>query len=237
MPEIDPQIERLGNWVAERIHRAPYLIGIAGSVAVGKSRVAEELAVVLSARRTVEVVTTDGFLFPNAVLAARGLEARKGFPESYDVHRLEDFLRRVRAGEAEVPAPVYSHEAYDVLPGTHHLVRRPEVLVVDGVNVLQHGPAAHLDLRIYVDADEAHILRWYTERFLRLRAAAVEDEASFFRRFTGTDDSDAATVAELIWQGVNGPNLFDHILPTRERADVVVVKGPDHAIAEVRLPA
>jgi type I pantothenate kinase len=238
VPDIDPSIERLGYWVAGRIPAdglRPYLVGIAGSVAVGKSRVAEELATVLSASRRVEVVTTDGFLFPNAELADRGLEARKGFPETYDVHLLEDFLRRIRAGEPEVPAPVYSHELYDVLP-TRRMIERPDVLVLEGVNVLQPGPAALLDLRIYVDADTDDILHWYVERFLRLRAAAVDDESSFFRRFSGGEDADATTIAELIWQGINAPNLVEHILPTRDHADVVVRKGADHRVVEVRLP-
>jgi type I pantothenate kinase len=233
---VDPAIEALATWLEPRIDRAPFLVGIAGSVAVGKSRVAAELVAVLARSRTVDLVTTDGFLFPNDELAALGLEARKGFPESYDGPRLERFLRDVRSGAAEVAAPVYSHVAYDVLPDEVHVVRRPDVLVVEGVNVLQEGPAALLDLRVYVDAEEAHILRWYTERFLLLRAAAVEDETSFFRRFTGGEDPDAEVLAGMIWRGINGVNLSEHILPTRDQADVVLVKGADHRITELRLP-
>lgn len=231
---IDPAVERLGAWLEPQLDRVPFLIGIAGSVAVGKSRVAADLAAVLSRSHQVDIVTTDGFLFPNDELARRGLEARKGFPESYDTERLETFLRAVRRGQAVVEAPVYSHEAYDVLPGEVQQVEHPEVLIVEGVNVLQPGPSALLDVRIYVDADEADIRAWYTERFLLLRSAAVQDETSFFRRFA--DGADASVLAELIWRGINGVNLLEHILPTRDRADVVVTKGADHRVTGLQLP-
>jgi type I pantothenate kinase len=226
--------------------KVPYVIGIAGSVAVGKSTTARILQALLSRwpnHPTVDLVTTDGFLFPNAELEARGLMSRKGFPESYDVRRLVQFVGDVKAGMAEVRAPIYSHEVYDITD-EELVVRSPDVLIVEGLNVLQTpepGRSSRLfvsdffDFSIYVDADEADILQWYVERFMTLRDTIFRNERSFFRMYAELSEPDAIETARSIWSGINGPNLTDNILPTRERATLVLHKGGDHRVTEVRL--
>jgi type I pantothenate kinase len=202
-------------------------------VAVGKSVLADALrASLVEAGHRVAVVSTDGFLLPNAVLAARGLEARKGFPESYDLERLVEFLDALRSGATEVAVPVYSHEHYDVVAGEERVLADLGVVIVEGVNALQSPIAEELDVAVYVDADEAHVLRWYTERFQLLRAGDLESHP-FYAAFASLTDADLTGVAELVWREVNGQNLRQHILPSRDRADVVVTKGADHAVVSI----
>jgi type I pantothenate kinase len=216
--------------VAARAADVP-VVAIAGPVAVGKSTVAAALAeAVLAQGRTVEVVATDGFLWPNAVLEAQGLVSRKGFPETYDLDRLQALVDAARAGEATLSVPVYSHQQYDVL-STPLTLARPDVLVIEGVVALQRPFG---DLGVYVDADAADVERWYVARFQDLVAEARDDPTSFYRGWIDLDDAAVADLARAVWEGVNLPNLVDHIAPTRKRADVVVRKDPDHAIREVR---
>ena len=222
----------------------PFVVGIAGSVAVGKSTAARVLRALLASlpgTAPAQLVTTDGFLLPNAELEARGLLARKGFPESYDHRALLRFLAEVKSGVDEVHAPVYSHLRYDVVPGEHLVVRRPEVLIVEGVNVLAParprpggGSATAVsdffDLSVYVDARTEDVRRWYVQRFLALRATAFADPASYFHRYAGLDDADAVATAGRIWQDVNERNLVEHILPIRGRADLLLHKGSELAV-------
>ena len=227
----------------------PYVIGIAGSVAVGKSTTARLLQLLLARwpeHPRVDLVTTDGFLLPNAELRRRGLMERKGFPESYDRRALLGFVTAVKSGAAEVAAPVYSHLAYDVVQDEQVVVRRPDVLLLEGLNVLQpprpradgaYGLAVSdfFDSSVYVDAEPEDVRRWYVERFLRLRGTAFADPRSHFHRYAALSDAEAVAEAERIWDTINGPNLRENIAPTRGRATVVLEKGPDHAVRAVRL--
>ncbi len=237
------------TFLGEQSARVPFVVGVAGSVAVGKSttsRVLRELLARWPHHPRVELVTTDGFLLPNAELERRGILDRKGFPESYDQRALLRFLAAVKSGAAEVAAPVYSHLGYDVVPGESVLLHHPDVLVVEGLNVLQPPrPRAdgrsrmsvsdYFDFSVYVDAATADVRRWYVERFLHLRRTAFADPASYFRRYASLSDGDARATALAIWAEVNEPNLVQNILPTRGRATLVLEKGPDHSVRRVRL--
>jgi type I pantothenate kinase len=228
--------------------RTPFVIGVAGSVSVGKSTTARLLKLLLARwpqHPRVELVTTDGFLHPNAELARRDLMARKGFPESYDRRALLRFVTEVKAGRAEVTAPVYSHLVYDIVAGAKATVHRPDILLLEGLNVLQPasslpGRAAlavsdFIDFSVYVDAATEDIRRWYVDRFLRLRETAFRDPESYFRRYAELTEAQAVTRAETIWAEINGPNLERNILPTRGRASLVLRKGADHSVTGVRL--
>ena len=190
---------------------------------------------------SVELVTTDGFLLPNAELQRRGLMERKGFPESYDRRALLKFVSAVKSGAPEVRAPVYSHLVYDVVPDEHIVVRRPDVLIVEGLNVLQPPASGRLavsdlfDFTIYVDARTSDIERWYVERFLRLQRGAFADPSSYFHRYADLSEAEAVARARDIWNEINGPNLAQNILPTRARASLVLRKGADHAVSTVLL--
>ncbi|WP_421120732.1 type I pantothenate kinase [Aquihabitans daechungensis] len=225
--------------------RVPYVIGVAGSVAVGKSTTARVLRALLARwpdHPRVDLVTTDGFLYPNAVLEQRGLLGRKGFPESYDVRRLLEFLRGVKSGSEEMRAPTYSHLTYDVLPPEHDIVvRTPDILIVEGLNVLQvsRGTTTFVsdffDLSIYVDAEVEDVRRWYIERFHTLRRTVFTRPDSYFQRYAELSDDEATETALQIWKDINERNLVANIEPTRDRADVILRKGPDHHVDEVRL--
>jgi type I pantothenate kinase len=227
--------------------KVPFVIGIAGSVAVGKSTTARVLQTALARwpnHPKVDLITTDGFLHPNAVLLERGLMDRKGFPESYDRRRLLTFLADIKSGQPAVSAPVYSHLVYDVVPGQEIVVNQPDILIVEGLTVLQTGSvdadhptfvSDYFDFSIYVDAAIEDIRTWYVQRFFALRETAFRDPQSYFRRFADLDDDEAAATATDIWKRINERNLVENILPTRERADLILRKGPGHSVTEVRL--
>ena len=229
--------------------RVPFVIGIAGSVAVGKSTASRVLQALLArwpSHPQVDLVTTDGFLLPQRMLEARGLAHRKGFPESYDVRRLVRFLADVKSGVPEVTAPVYSHLAYDIVPGEFQVVRQPDVVIVEGLNVLQTGSGRagrpmpsfvsdFFDFSIYVDAQEDDIEQWYIERFLALRDTIFRDPSSYFHRYAALTPAEAVETARAIWRTINLVNLRENVWPTRERAHLILEKGRDHAVRRVRL--
>ena len=229
----------------ERADRTPFIIGIAGSVAVGKSTVSRLLVELLSrweGTPRVELVTTDGFLLPNAELERRGIMHRKGFPESYDRAALLRFVADIKSGQPSATAPVYSHLSYDIVPGAEVVVQNPDVLIVEGLNVLQ-SPASgqdvalsdYFDFKIYVDAETENITKWFLARFERLRESAFTNPASYFHRYAEMDYDKALARAKEIWQTINLPNLTENILPTRSRATLVLRKGANHAVESVLL--
>ena len=230
-----------GDFLGES-HRVPYLIALGGSVAVGKSTAARLVVRLLSSLRPdwrVELVTTDGFLLPNASLIERDILARKGFPESYDRRALLRFVADLKSGIEELRVPLYSHLTYDVLAETQ-LVRAPDVLVLEGVNVLQRGSGRvyvsdFVDFALYLDAEEEDVKRWYLSRFLKLRNGAFQNPESYFHRYAQLSDAEAVEVASGIWERTNRPNLLNNIQPTRPRADVVLEKGADHFVSRVLL--
>ncbi|TWG99430.1 pantothenate kinase [Nocardioides sp. J9] len=229
--------------------RTPFVIGLAGSVAVGKSTAARVLQQMLARwpeHPHVALVTTDGFLYPNAELVRRGLLERKGFPESYDRKALMRFVIDIKSGKDEVEAPVYSHLVYDVLPDEKVVIRKPDIVIVEGLNVLQParvrgdgrtglGLSDFFDFSIYVDANTNHIREWYVDRFLRLRETAFRDPDSYFAKYAALSHDSAVDEARRIWDTINGPNLSENVLPTRSRATLVLRKSADHSVDWVRL--
>jgi type I pantothenate kinase len=229
--------------------KMPYIIGVAGSVAVGKSTTARVLQALLarwSPRPKVDLVTTDGFLFANAVLERQGLMQKKGFPESYDLPTLLGFLSDIKAGRRPVRAPVYSHLAADIIPNEWIEIDRPDILIVEGVNVLQTGRLPRdgkavpvvsdfFDFSVYIDAEEPVLREWYVRRFLALRDTAFLDPRSYFHRYSLLSDDEAAATALAIWERTNRANLEDNILPTRPRATLILKKGADHVVETVAL--
>jgi type I pantothenate kinase len=229
--------------------KMPYIIGVAGSVAVGKSTTARVLQALLarwSPRPKVDLVTTDGFLFPNAALERQGLMQKKGFPESYDLPLLLSFLSDIKAGRTPVRAPVYSHLTYDIVPNKWIEVSQPDILIVEGVNVLQTGRLPRdgkavpvvsdfFDFSVYIDAEEPVLRDWYVKRFLTLRDTAFHDPRSYFHRYALLSDDEAVATAIAIWERTNLANLEDNILPTRPRATLILKKGADHVVEQVAL--
>jgi type I pantothenate kinase len=243
------ELERVTDrFLGKTVAPNPYILGVAGSVAVGKSTTARVLRALLARwpdHPRVDLVTTDGFLYPNRVLEERGLMARKGFPESYDRRRLVRFVADLKAGVAEVTAPVYSHLVYDILAGEAQVVRQPDILILEGLTVLDGSDVRsvddslfvsdHFDFSIFVDAPEAHIKKWFLQRFRRLRETAFRDPKSYFGKYAQLSDAEAQAFAGKVWEEINGVNLRENILPTRERAHLILEKGPDHAVERVRL--
>lgn len=243
--EVNQQLLRTQNaFLSRKNERSPFVIAISGSVSVGKSTFARTLQALLTrwpSKPNVALVTTDGFLYPNAILEERGLMRRKGFPESYDLPRLLSFLHAIKSGEDVIEAPVYSHLSYDILPDRQQTVSTPDILIFEGLNVLQAPPRAsviasdYFDFSIFLEADKNDLEHWYVERFLALQRTAFQNPASYFYRYRTLDREEAIQTAQSIWREINLPNLVENIQPTRQRADLILNKGSDHQIETIWL--
>ena len=235
----------LGNLQAP----VPYVIAVAGSVAVGKSTAARVIQALLSRwpnHPKVDLVTTDGFLYPNRVLEDRGLMERKGFPESYDLRSLLRFLSDLKSGKAELEVPVYSHQAYDIVPDKHKILRQADIVIIEGLNVLQTSDGRgktpprtfvsdFFDFSIFIDANERHIRQWYIDRFMTFRNTVFQDPNAYFHRYARLSDEESRATALRIWESINAVNLRKNILPTRERAHLIIEKAQDHSVSSVLL--
>lgn len=242
--------ESRNTFLRTNVQKVPYIIGIAGSVAVGKSTMARVLKTLISRwpnKPNVDLLTTDGFLMPNKILEEKGLMNKKGFPESYDITNLLHVLSQLKSGNGEVKAPVYSHITYDVIPGKEQVITSPDVVIVEGINVLQPpkitdgktidqlSVSDFFDFSIFVDANEKNIFQWYVQRFKILKETAFRHEESYFRKFAGISDEEAFKMAESIWNTINRKNLLENILPTRSRADLILHKGDEHLVESVKM--
>ncbi len=240
----------LNKFLNNGTHKIPYIIGIAGSVSAGKSTTARILQRLLSRwteHKKVELITTDGFLYPNKILKEKGIMNRKGFPESYDIGKLLNFVSGIKSGEDRVVAPVYSHLIYDIVPDKEQIIESPDILIIEGLNVLQSSldypdtptnrvfVSDFVDFSIYVDASEALLEYWYIKRFFKLRQSAFSNPDSYFKEYSNLTNKEAIRTAHSIWVTINKKNLIENILPTRERASLIVTKGANHAIDYVRL--
>ncbi|HEU5158902.1 MAG TPA: type I pantothenate kinase [Streptosporangiaceae bacterium] len=236
--------DTVSAFLSEPVPPTPFVIGVAGSVAVGKSTISRLLRTLIAQwpdRPSVELVTTDSFLYPNEVLVERGIMDRKGFPESYDRRALVGFAAAMKAGVDQVSIPVYSHLSYDIVPGAGHVVRRPDVLIIEGLNVLQAPPPGSLaisdyfDFSIYVDARVEDVRQWFIDRLFALWRGAFTDPESYFHQFTQLDEDEVAAFAHQVWRDINEVNLVSNILPTRARATLVLHKARDHSVQRIRL--